>query len=1115
MHVGTLRARYAPPENHQPHPLRKTVALAAALVLTLAVALPVALASPASAATVGAGSYGEGTPPGGAVPTQCNNQPITNPRQHVTSNFPAGAIPTNDWWTSLLWRKFDCAAVSQNLFAHPFALRAETRGLGVGYPTTPTISGSATGVGEYHFPYAEDFNIGVQGLNVEGKVDGYTDWTVSELWTDGARSLRTTFGHGLPFIYATASGAPATLTTSGTPRVWHNQGSNIGFTVGGHDYVAFAPSGASWSVSGSTISSNLASKGYFSVAVLPTKATSSDAERVAALNTFAPYAHRHVTGTQVSWSYNEATARMTATYSFTTTAKEGSGSGTIVALYPHQRDQLSGSTPSAYTYVSPRGPMSVLVGVSQFTTVATFNGVLPQLAGTAFEPGSADMQQLSGYIAEAAAGDPFAGFGNDTYWTGKAFGRATQVVHIADQVGNTTARDHLVGAMKTRLSDWLTVSPGETERGFWYNPQWGTLIGYPASYGSDTDLNDHHFHYGYYVVAAATVAQYDPAWAQPNAYGGMINMVIKDAANWDRSDTRFPFLRDFDIYAGHDWASGHAGFGSGNNQESSSEGMNFASGLIQWGQATGNTSVRDLGIYLYTTQASAIENYWFDTDDEAFPAAFDHSTVGMVWGSGGAYATWFTDAPEMIQGINLLPNTAGHLYLGYNPGYIQRNLAEIQRNRGGAPTVWKDILWEFQALADAPAALAQFRAQANSYAIEEGESRAHTFYWLKSLEQVGQVDRSVTANTPLYAVFIKNGIRTHQAANQTGSPLTVRFSDGVQLVVPARSIASTAGPAGPGGDDDGGGDDGGGDDGNTGHRDATSRIEAESFDGAAGVETEATTDEGGGLNVGWIANGDHLRFDGVDFGSTPKDTFEARIASGAPAGVSGLVQVRLDSQTAPVIGSLTVSSTGGWQSWTSASAAITPTTGVHVVYLTFQSGQSLDYVNVNWLTFSRSGGNDGGGGDDGGGNDGGGGDDGNSGYRDATSRIEAESFDGAFGVGVENTSDVGGGQNVGWIGNGDHLRYDGVDFGTTPKHTFSARVASGAPGGVSGLVQVRLDSPNGPVVGSFAIADTGGWQSWRTVPGAMAPTTGVHTVYLTFASGQPLDYVNLNWVTFS
>lgn len=973
-------ARLAPP-----HRATLALALVAALVVSLlqALALP---AATAHAVDVGQGSYAQGTPTGGAVPTECNDRPVTDPRAHVTSSFPAGAVPTNDWWTSLLWRKFDCAAVSENLVAHPLTFRASTQGLGVSYPTTPTISGTATGVGEYHYSYAEDLRIGVAGLTADGKVDDYSDWTVSELWTDGTRSLRTTFGHGLPFVYATTKGGgDATLTTAAAPTVWRNSGGTVGFTVNGHDYAAFAPKGATWAVSGSTISSGLYNRGYFSVAVLPTAPGSSTADKVAALEAYAPYAHQHVTGTTVSWSYDEATSRMTATYAFTTTAREGTATGTVFALYPHQRDHLSGVTPSAYSYVSARGPMRVVVGATRFRTVTTFNGVLPQLANTGFPKGSADAAQLQGYVDQVASSDPFAGFGDDTYWTGKAFGRAAQVIQIAQQTGDTASRDKLLAPVKARLTDWLTASPGEATRSFWYNPSWGTLIGYPASYGSDTDLNDHHFHYGYFVVAAATLAQFDPQWAADSAYGAMVETVIKDAANWDRSDTRFPFLRDFDIYAGHDWASGHGAFGAGNNQESSSEGMNFASGLIQWGQATGDKTVRDLGIYLYTTQASAIENYWFDTDDEAFPKDFGHSTVGMVWGDGGAYATWFSAEPEMIQGINLLPSTAGHLYLGYDPAYVKRNLAELERNNGGKATVWQDIIWEFQALADGPGALAEFRAQAGSYPVEEGESKAHTFYWLKNLAGLGTVDRSVTADTPLHAVFVKNGVRTYQAANTGTSTRTVRFSDGVTLDVPARSVASrtgdvvttppptptptasptptsspkptatpTASPkptatptsspkptatptASP-----------------TPRPttvDATSRIEAEAFTSQSGTLTEPTSDVGGGSNVGWIGNGDHLRFDQVDFGSTPRTQFVARVASGAAGGASGLVQVRLDSLNAAPVGSFAIADTGGWQAWRTVPANITGVTGVHTVYLTFESGQTLDYVNVNWFTF--------------------------------------------------------------------------------------------------------------------------------------------------------------------
>ncbi|WP_079314471.1 glycoside hydrolase family 16 protein [Microbispora sp. GKU 823] len=134
---------------------------------------------------------------------------------------------------------------------------------------------------------------------------------------------------------------------------------------------------------------------------------------------------------------------------------------------------------------------------------------------------------------------------------------------------------------------------------------------------------------------------------------------------------------------------------------------------------------------------------------------------------------------------------------------------------------------------------------------------------------------------------------------------------------------------------------------------------------------------------------------------------------------------------------------------------------------------------------------------------------------DARSTIQAENYQAQSGTQVETTQDSGGGQNVGYISNGDWLRYDGVNFGSTAARQFKARVASGAAAGVSGLVQVRLDSPTATPIGDFAVGNTGGWQSWTTVPANITPTTGTHTVYITFSSGQPADFVNLNWFTFA
>ncbi|MFF4523200.1 glycoside hydrolase family 16 protein [Streptomyces bluensis] len=137
-----------------------------------------------------------------------------------------------------------------------------------------------------------------------------------------------------------------------------------------------------------------------------------------------------------------------------------------------------------------------------------------------------------------------------------------------------------------------------------------------------------------------------------------------------------------------------------------------------------------------------------------------------------------------------------------------------------------------------------------------------------------------------------------------------------------------------------------------------------------------------------------------------------------------------------------------------------------------------------------------------------------TGNRDAYSAIQAESYDSQSGVSTESTSDSGGGQNIGGLAGGDWALYRGVTFGSTTATQFSARVASGAASGVSGLVEVRLDSRTNPPVGSFAIGNTGGWQSWRTVPANISGVTGTHDVYLTFTSGQSQEFVNVNWFNF-
>jgi hypothetical protein len=173
------------------------------------------------------------------------------------------------------------------------------------------------------------------------------------------------------------------------------------------------------------------------------------------------------------------------------------------------------------------------------------------------------------------------------------------------------------------------------------------------------------------------------------------------------------------------------------------------------------------------------------------------------------------------------------------------------------------------------------------------------------------------------------------------------------------------------------------------------------------------------------------------------------------------------------------------------------------------ASMSVGYVAVYTTTGSGGGGGGGGGG-------------GTSCTATATSDISADCYSASQGTinvtsatGDSNPSGVDGNQAA-QLANGDYLEYGDVNFGTTGSTQFDARVASGAAGGVSGLVEVVLDNPSNAPVGSFAVANTGGWSSWETIPANISTVTGTHNVYLEFVSGAGGDppYVSLHYFNF-
>ena len=118
--------------------------------------------------------------------------------------------------------------------------------------------------------------------------------------------------------------------------------------------------------------------------------------------------------------------------------------------------------------------------------------------------------------------------------------------------------------------------------------------------------------------------------------------------------------------------------------------------------------------------------------------------------------------------------------------------------------------------------------------------------------------------------------------------------------------------------------------------------------------------------------------------------------------------------------------------------------------------------------------------------------------------IETEDFTAMDGIQLEGTDDVGGGQNVGYIDNGDWMEYE-VTIPTSGTYTFDGRIAS-VPG--NGLLQIEA---NGNVVGTIAIDATGGWQNWTTLSTDVSLSAGTQTIRLTAINGG----WNINWLEIS
>ena len=251
------------------------------------------------------------------------------------------------------------------------------------------------------------------------------------------------------------------------------------------------------------------------------------------------------------------------------------------------------------------------------------------------------------------------------YFSGKKMQLYASLCLMANDIKVTdyereTLRSQCLDKLK---SVWETFLDQNLNHPLVYDEVYGGIIspeafsGYMWADFGNTMYNDHHYHYGYWITAAAIFRYLDPTWERHPELETVIELLIRDCANPSANDPYFPLFRHFDWYLGHSYSHGITAFADGKDQESTSEDINLDYGMMLWGAATGNKELEELGELMLKVNARAIQLYFLMTDDNPIhPEGIKRNKVtGIFFDNKVDYATWFSPARHCIHGIQMLP----------------------------------------------------------------------------------------------------------------------------------------------------------------------------------------------------------------------------------------------------------------------------------------------------------------------------------------------------------------------------------------------------------------------------------------------------------------------------
>lgn len=704
-------------------------------------------------------------------------------------------IPSNKWFQNLLFKEF-----GTGLWAMPHKVDATKEGIEIFLPN------SFSGDGVRSIAESPLVITGRDFKPVDSRAKSWSDWTVSfRSFESDTRFMDVTLGEGMPEVWCEFTGVQPLIALGGQQGKGSRgknaaqffgldgggvslpvTGDALGITHEGRAFGVFAPDGTKFEQTDAGIAVTFAGKATFLV-VCP-----MPSEKEIAL--FHQHAFAVPRDTQLSWNYDRGAGTITTTWKIITEPlKAGAGKDVLQGFLPHHwRENTAPLKLDGPSYTTIRGALKCGSG-DTFTLTYPFNGIVPNYPAPAAK--SFDAARVHELLAKHFV-DSKTPLRGDTYWGGKSLVRYAQAALIAQQTKDTSF-DAIVGKLRESLENWFTFTPGEKDQYFAYYPHRKGLVGFPVAYGSQ-HFTDTHFHQGYFVNAAAMLAQLQSEFAAQ--FGEMAKLIAKNYANYDRSDTRFPRFRTFDLWRGHSFADGN-GFPDGNNQESTGEAVNSWAGMILLGEALGDADLSAAGVMGYSFETRANVEYWFDPHGDVFPKSYAHRACGMIWCNSIVWGTWFTASPAWIYGIQWLPTAPHMAFYDRDTGFIAKTHADAMRELAAFEEkeaakkpggVKKDASIKslggelasyhlgFLMHSDAPAVVAELDklwAEADDK-VAHNEWMANVYFEASALAELGRVDWTCHTDSPTAMVYVKDGNRTLVAWNPGGADREVQVFAG-------------------------------------------------------------------------------------------------------------------------------------------------------------------------------------------------------------------------------------------------------------------------------------------------------------------------------------------------